>query len=180
MDFKLIPRPAPTSAFQGYVLNATDNKAIPDAVVTFYNELTRDWGSATTDQDGSYKISVHAGYYSVRIWAPHHFDGVANLEIGQKETQRQDFVLEPGEKRYGYWGHGGYAVADKAASPGPPSSEQRAEGPPMPSQGQRAYVGAGGGLGPYQEVSAGGKSPGFEGLLVGLALIGVAFGRRWL
>lgn len=181
-DFALLARPRAQSEFVGYVLNATGGQAIEGATVTFFNELTRDWGTATTDADGSYKIQVHAGYYSIRIWAPHYFDGVANAEIGEKASQRVDFELTPGEKRYGYWSHGGYPVAamDSRDSSGPSPMDAGSEGPPMPEDGQNVYEGSGGGLGPYKAPQeAGGSAPAL-GLLVALVagLAALALRRR--
>lgn len=177
-DAKLAARPAATSVFQGYLLDAATGKGIADAVVTFYNEETRDWGSATTDADGSYKISVHAGYYTVRAWAEHHFDAVANPEIAEKATQRLDLTLVHGEKRYGY----AYPVmmtADGGAGGAPMRSgatqaPEASTGPAMPSDGQRVYEGKGGGLGPYHAAPpASGKAP--IAPVAGLAGLAIAF-----
>jgi protocatechuate 3,4-dioxygenase beta subunit len=166
-DAKLMPRPKPQSEFKGYVLNASNNQPIASAVVTFYNELTRDWGSATTDEHGSYKIRVHAGYYSIRVWAEGYFDGVANAEVGDKKSERLDLVLQPGQKRYGYWAHGAYSVAEQSAGGPGASGPTSSDGPPMPVEGQRAYEGAGGGLGPYRPASgASGNASAPAGLVV--------------
>lgn len=188
LDFQLVQRPAPDAVFQGYVVNASNQKAIAGATVTFYNELTRDWGSAITDEDGSYKILVHAGYYTVRAYAEHYFDGVLNAEIGRGDEQRLDVPLTPGEKRYGYYGPV-YAVADRGdAQSGAPSKEGSAVGAPAPVppgafpppqgaspsptvEGQEAYFGSGGGLGPYrpgENGGAGAPGPAFAALIVGL------------
>jgi|GEM_PF-3301444 len=179
-DFKLLPRPAAKSEFKGYVLNESSGKAIPNATVTFYNEITRDWGSAMTDADGSYKISVHAGYYSIRVWAPHYYDGVLNAEIAEKQSQRLDFKLAPGEKRYGYWAYGGYQVKAAMAEGGADASgaptQQGLDAAPVPTEGQKVYEGSGGGLGPYHEAQ-GGKSPSV-GLFVALAAVFAAFAWR--
>lgn len=185
-DAKLSRRAAPTSTFQGYVLNASSNQGIEGASVTFFNEATRDWGQATTDKDGSYKILVHAGYYSIRVYAPHYFDGVVNAEVEDDEVFRLDAKLTPGEKRYGYWMRGGYAVADAEASSGPDKAggappPSAPEAPPEPSEGNKAYVGAEGGLGPYKPApqgaaDAGGAAPGLAPLLAFAVL--AAFGLR--
>lgn len=193
-DVALKARPAPSSEFKGYVLNATSGDVIEGVSVTFFNEQTRDWGSATTGEDGSYKIKVHAGYYSIRVYKEGYFDGVANAEIAADESIRlPDFELTPGQKRYGYWGCCAYAVMDGDAradyGPGapPPMSGPgaRSESPPVPSEGKEAYVGAEGNLGeytPYEESSqrAGGKSPGIEIPLVvaTAALVGLLRRRR--
>lgn len=190
LDFKLVQRPAPEAVFKGYVVNASNEKAVPGATVTFYNELTRDWGSAVTDEDGSYKILVHAGYYTVRAYAEHYFDGVLNTEIDNDQEKRLDVRLTPGEKRYGYYGPV-YAVADQGAPGGAPAKEGPAVGAPPPApppgtppptqrsaagpsaEGQQAYFGSGGGLGPYNPAEggdgAGAPGPGLAALLVGLA-----------
>lgn len=173
-DFDLKARPRATSEFKGYILNGTQKEPIPSAVVTFYNEETKDWGSATSDGNGSFKIAVHPGYYSVRIWADGFFDGVANLEIGSKESKRVDFELTPGQKRYGRWAYGGYdvAVAHSASPEGRAAAAP--EGPPMPTEGQNVYSGEGGGLGPYQPLSSGGKAPGVGVVVLGMTMVAIA------
>lgn len=177
-DVKLRARPAAQSTFQGWIVDAQTEKGIANAVVTFYNEDTRDWGSATTDADGSYKIKVHAGYYSVRVWAEHYFDAVANPEIGERTTQTLTLRLEPGEKRYGGWGCCAYAVADSMHAEGGAPGSRESQGAPVPVDGQKAYEGAAGGLGPYQAVPPKGSAPGAAAMLAICALVLVAFVRR--
>ncbi|HEX9816227.1 MAG TPA: carboxypeptidase regulatory-like domain-containing protein [Candidatus Thermoplasmatota archaeon] len=210
LEFKLIPRPVPDAVFQGYVVNKTSEKGVPGAYVSFYNELTRDYGQAVTDQDGSYKITVHGGYYTVRASAQGFFDVVQNADIRSDETKRLDLLASPGERNYGYCcytyashgsdgyavkessmgpsGGGGYATASaQPMAPAPAmgvASDQdsaRAAGAPS-SGGQQAYVGEGGGLGPYSpagEQEPGGKAPGAGiAVLVIAALAAVFLGRR--
>ncbi len=53
------------------------------------------------------------------------------------------------------------------------------DGPPMPAEGDQAFHGSAGGLGPYHaESSDGANAPGFEFLLATLAAGAVAFIRR--
>lgn len=177
LNAALVPRPSPSSTFEGYVLDAQTGDAIEGAAVSFYNEVTRDWGDATTDADGSYSIDVYAGYYSVRVWAPGHFDGVATLEIDDGQTKRADFELEVGQKRYGHWARGGYDVAvAESGSGGTGAGADANQGPPRPSDGQRAFAGSGGGLGPYRaplsDVDADGQAPGV-GVVFALGLMGL-------
>lgn len=183
--FKLKPRPERSSLFEGYVLNGTTGKAVAGAQVTFYNEATSDWGSATTDDNGSFRIKVHAGYYTIRAWAEGFFDAVLNAEIEAKETQRLDLQMEAGEKRYGYYGPLAYAHMDYAVAGAPegPSPSQRmgasdsASGTPVPTptEGEHIYAGEKGGLGPYRAQSAGGSAPSPMLFLVALG-VGLAFG----
>lgn len=175
-EIQLVSRPAPDAEFKGYVLDASTGKGILGAMVTFHNEATYEWGSATTDADGSYKINVHGGYYSVRVWKEAYFDGVANAEINDHQTKRLDFQLTPGQKRYGHyygWAPGAYAVREQSASPGaPPSSD--AQGPPIPAQGDQRYEGGPGGLGPFHPADVeGGNAPAPLFPLATLALVGL-------
>lgn len=182
VPFALVRRPDATSAFKGYVVDAATQKGIGGATVTFYNELTRDWGSATTDADGSYRIEVHAGYYTVRAWAEHHFDAVANAEIDEKETKRLDLNAEPGEKRYGYGGV--YMTEDSAyvggTSGDPAAAPTAAPGPAYPHQGVQVYQGEGGGLGPYraQGFGSNANAPAPMGALTFAVALAVALLRR--
>lgn len=205
MEFKLIPRPVPDAVFQGYVVNKTSQQGVPGAYVSFYNELTRDYGQATTDEDGSFKIKVHGGYYTVRASAQDYFDVVQNAEIESGETKRLDLFASPGQRNYGYCcytyashdgyatkgssmspsGGAGYASAQPMAAPamgGVASDEGSARAAGAPSGGQQAYVGEGGGLGPYSpatEQEPGGRAPGAGlGIIVIAALAAVFLGRR--
>lgn len=158
LDFNLRARPPPSGTFQGYVLNGSSGTGVPNAVVTFHNEATQDWGTARTDEHGSYRIQVHAGYYSIRVWAEGYYDDVANADIDAKNPQRLDFKLSPGHKRHGGWAMGGYAVAE--ATPGPRAEPtMMAGGPPRPASGEEAYHGEPGGMGPYRPSSAGHSVP---------------------
>ncbi|MBI2077053.1 MAG: carboxypeptidase regulatory-like domain-containing protein [Euryarchaeota archaeon] len=190
LDLDLEPRPAPSATFKGYVVNQTSQKGVAGVSVNFYNERTHDYGSAVTDEYGSYQIKVHGGYYTVRAYAAGFFDAVVNAEIGDKAEARLDLFLTPGERKYGggcCWAYaesakGGAPYATTAATSGP-----RSTAPPAPmaagggdgasldasSQGgQQSYLGSGGGLGPYKPAShdSGGTSPG-PGLLVPLVVV---------
>lgn len=196
VEFKLIPRPLPDAVFQGYVVNKTSQKGVPGAYVSFHNELTRDYGQAITDEDGSYKIQVHGGYYTVRVSAQGFFDVAQNADIKSGETKRLDLFASPGERSYGYCcyayhgdyaakdgmvvshqGGGGYATASTAPMAPQPmgaSSDQGAAraGAEASSDGRQAYLGEGGGLGPYSpadEHEPGGNAPG-----AGVAVILIA------
>ncbi|HLE46808.1 MAG TPA: carboxypeptidase regulatory-like domain-containing protein [Candidatus Thermoplasmatota archaeon] len=198
LDVDLEPRPAPSSTFKGYVVNQTSQKGVAGVAVSFYNERTHDYGSAVTDEYGSYQIKIHGGYYTVRAYAAGFFDAVVNAEIGDKDEARLDLFLTPGERKYGggcCWayaesGKGGAPYATTAASSGPrstappaamasgggdgASTDASAEG------GQQSYLGSGGGLGPYKPASQdpGGSSPAPGILVLALVALGVAWARR--
>ncbi|HLE47859.1 MAG TPA: carboxypeptidase regulatory-like domain-containing protein, partial [Candidatus Thermoplasmatota archaeon] len=204
LDFKLEPRPAPSATFKGYVVNASSQKAVAEATVTFFNERTNDYGSAITDAEGSYTIKVHGGYYTVRVYAAGYFDGVVNAEIGDKDEQRLDIFLTPGERKYGggccyavsadggapYKGSSGATSARASAGPQPAGAPPSAMGAPSSEDadmasdsqdGQQSYLGTGGGLGPYKPASNdGGASPasGLLTLLLVAAFVAFALRRR--
>jgi protocatechuate 3,4-dioxygenase beta subunit len=197
LEFKLIPRPVPDAVFQGYVVNQSSDKGVPHAQVSFYNELTRDYGQAVTDEDGSYKIKVHGGYYTIRVYVEHYFDVAQNAEIKSGETQRLDLFATPGERTSGYCCYQTYASADGYATKEMTHSASGGMGAPamapvMSSSasydessaragadasggGRQAYLGEGGGLGPYSpagESDPGGKAPGASLVVVLVAALG--------
>lgn len=201
LDFKLLARPLPDATFQGYVVNASSEEAVPGATVSFYNELTRDWGQAVTDENGSYKIRVHGGYYTVRAYADGYFDAALNPEIESGETQRLDILMEPGEKRYGYccvaYASESGAKGGPSGAPAPMATTAPAGGPGMGAapraegqgdaaaagspDGNEAYFGSGGGLGRYSgpERGSGAGAPGATVAVVALAAgLAVALWRR--
>lgn len=183
VDADLIRFPKPDATFTGWVVNASSQKGVEGATVTFYNERTRDWGQAVTDANGSYKIEVHAGYYTVRAYADGYFDGVLNDEIEAGATQKLNVVLEPGQKRWGYYCCYGYgapmaaeAGADQAARSGGFQGEARdADAGSSTPDGAQMYHGESGGLGPYDPAAdldqAGGGAPGFGPLVAALAAL---------
>jgi protocatechuate 3,4-dioxygenase beta subunit len=195
--FKLQARPDPNAELKGYAVNQSSGKGVANVTMNFFNEFTRDWGTATTDQDGSFKIKVHEGYYTIRASAEHFFDGALNTQVKAGESKRIDVQLVPGEKRYGYCCYmmGGAMMGDRAMAASEPSMAPhgKSSGPqPMGAaaasstvaaggSAQQMYKGEGGGLGPYQPVSGnpgGGKAPGAPvGLLVA-ALVGTVLVRR--
>ena len=208
IEFKLLPRPVPDAVFQGYVVNKTSEQGVPGAYVSFYNELTRDYGQAITDQDGSYKIKVHGGYYTIRVSTQGYFDVAQNADIKSGETKRVDLFASPGQRSYGYCcytyagsdgvmvketsahagGGAGYATASAQPMGAPAmdgSSEQGAAraGADASAGGRQAYVGEGGGLGPYspagEDQPTGGRAPG-PGIAVILiaGLAALVLGRR--
>lgn len=180
-DADLTRFPKPDATFTGWVVNASSQTGIEGAVVTFYNERTRDWGQATTDANGSYKIQVHAGYYTVRAYADGYFDAVLNADIGQDTTKKLNVAMEPGQKRWGY--HCCYGLAEPVAYESADGATARAGGfeggsqdagasSPSPD-GAQMYSGEGGGLGPYDPAAdldnEGGGAPGFGSLVAALA-----------
>lgn len=192
LDLKLTPRPTPDATFLGYVVNSSSQKAVPGATVTFFNEFTRDWGQATTDENGGYKIRVHAGYYTVRVYAEHYYDTVVNAEIRGGEDQRLDLQVVPGEKAYGYgmvYGRystgamedGGKGGAPMMGAPMPRSTSASSAASGSES-GQAVYEGeADSGLGEYRPYAGSkGTSPAPVGLLVlaSLGAIALALRRR--
>lgn len=193
LDAKLTPRPTPDATFIGYVVNSTSQKAVPNAQVTFYNEFTRDWGQATTDEQGGYKIRVHAGYYTVRVYAEHYYDAVLNAEIRGGDERRLDIFVVQGERSYGgcCYAYGGYASMSEdsyggsgAKSSGVPMAPQEYRtsggsstgGAGVQTTGQASYQGEASGLGEYSpnQVKSKGTSPTPVGLVVLAALGAVA------
>lgn len=101
IDVKLEPKPQPKVVLQGYVVDPETKKGVPDAQVSVWNQDTGDWGSATTDTTGSYKIMVRPGHYTANVWANGHLPGAATFVIGEDETlKRVDVQAPKGETRW--------------------------------------------------------------------------------
>lgn len=198
-DVRLRSRPAPDAEVSGYVIDAETGQAIPGAQVSFSNQDTYGWGSATTDQDGSYRLRLRSGYHTVSVWAEGHlgWQGVVDVPKGDSPF---DVTIQPGEEAYccsygPYYGGVAYAEASDTKAAGAPggmvatsTSAPRAAGAPMDdgvSQGNgEQYEDLGGGLGPYdaesrrallEEPSNG--SPGV-GLVALLAAVGAVLALR--
>lgn len=100
-DVKLQPKPAPSLVVIGYAVDPESQTGIPNAQVSFWNQDTGDWGSATTDSTGSYRILVRAGHYQVTGWADGYLGGAAMLDVaeGAAET-RFDLAMPKGTTKY--------------------------------------------------------------------------------
>lgn len=96
----LDPKPQPTIALIGYVVDPTTKKAVSGAHVSVWNQETGDWGEATTDATGSYKILVRAGHYTANVWKEGHLGGSQSFVLDDDLTQRQDLILPKGEARW--------------------------------------------------------------------------------
>ena len=100
-DLKLEAKPAPTIVLQGYVVDPDAKKGVPGAQVNVWNQDTGDWGHATTDATGSYKILVRPGHYTMSSWAEGHLPGAAVFVIGEDEKLKRVDVESPeGQTRY--------------------------------------------------------------------------------
>ena len=102
LDVKLEAKPEPTVVLQGYVVDPVAKKGVADATVSVWNQDTGDWGSATTDATGSYKILVRPGHYTATSWAQGHLPGATSFVIAEGEAhKRVDLQSPEGEARYG-------------------------------------------------------------------------------
>lgn len=195
-DIRLRSRPATDAEVSGYVVDADTGKAIPGAQVSFSNQDTYGWGSATTDQDGSYRLKLRAGYHSVSVWAEGHlrWEGVLDVPKGDSPF---DVTIQPGQEAYccpGPYYYGGGGVAYAEASDGGKAYTGTATPAPMAggaSQGAsldqasrggsgEQYEDLGGGLGPYdpakreallEDPSNGSPGPGILALLAAVGAV---------
>lgn len=155
LQVDLRQKPGPDAAISGYVVDGEKEVAIPGARVSFTNQENYAYGSASTDDDGSFKIRLRSGYHDVSVWADGYlpWQGVVYVDKGGETPF--DIVLTPGEARYG--GHGGccyshaeVAYDDMGSADGMAMAEPS---PPMESSGGTSegsdYEDLGGGLGPY-------------------------------
>lgn len=101
IDVRLEPKPDPTVVLVGYVVDPDAQKGIPGASVSVWNQDTGDWGSAMTDETGSYKILVRPGHYQINAWAERHLGAAKIFVIAPDETaKRVDVELPAGETKY--------------------------------------------------------------------------------
>ena len=203
VDAKMRSRPAPDAEVSGYVIDAESGKAIPGASISFSNQDTYGYGTATTDGDGSYRLRLRSGYHQVTVWAEGHlrWEGFVDVPKGDMPF---DVEVQPGTESYGYCcpHYGGVAYAEDAAvkssgsgvasmtatgtsAPGAPNAAPQADsasGAGSGSQGEQ-YEDLGGGLGPYDpakrsdELEEANGAPGL-GLLAALAAIGAVLALR--
>lgn len=157
IDVALQSRPSPDATVSGYLVDVETGQAIPDASISFSNQETYAWGSATTDSDGSFKIRLRSGYHSVYVYAPGHFswEGVLQVPAGSTDF---DVLLTPGEESHGGGCCYAYAMDSKsgvaesapAAAAGSAVNAPRASADGDDAMSEEAvYQDLGGGLGPY-------------------------------
>lgn len=181
----LQPEPEPDTQIEGWVTNASSGEPIPNASLHVVNEETNEWGRAETGDDGSFRIAVNEGYYTVRVRAEGYFANATNLEVDD-DGERITLELTPGQSRERgccYVAHDG-AIEEEAAASGT-SREASADAGGSTSSGEETYQGGPGELGPppssaSQQPTALQNVPtlgvlGLAGLLAGAA---VAVGRR--
>lgn len=182
LTVKLERKPAPTVALTGYVLDPEAKAGIPGAQVSIWNQDTGDWGSATTDATGSYKLLVRPGHYTMNAYAPGHLAGVETFTIAEGENaKRADIPMPKGEtkwapcdecyERYAYdtaaatspesatvssTRTGAAIPQDGYAASDGSSGMEASSMPSLDKSGTRAsvYEGSGGGLPPYSEAEA--------------------------
>lgn len=193
LDIRLPSRPAPDATVSGYLVDAETGKAIPGASISFSNQETYAYGSATTDSDGSYSLRLRSGYHSVWVYANGYLSWEGVLQV-PKGSMPYDVEMTPGQEA-----NGGcciaYALDGKAAPPmaaaesgmaGSASTMSVASRDSAAGGGGEQYEDLGGGLGPYdaheradalanddqpsQEPASGRGSPGAGLLLTGLAV----------
>lgn len=191
IDVRVRARPAPDAEVSGYVLDAESGQAIPGAQISFSNQDSYGWGSATTDEDGSYRLRLRSGYHTVSVWAEGHlrWEGVVDIPKGDTPF---DVTIVPGQESYGYCcyayasdgvkSEAGYGVA--TASPAPMSAGDGDRASVEGSSAGSQYEDLGGGLGPYDasqrqnELSSPSDGAPGLGLLALLAALGAVFAVR--
>ncbi len=163
--------PEPAAVLEGYVVNASSGDPIAGARLQVRNLDTAGWGTARTDEDGSYRIRVHPGTHQVRAYGSGFLPWQGMVEVPHPDERPGprpfDVELTPGEPRYGrvccmdvvYAREPAYAGGD--ASPGPDGGSQdvvREDGAGSndgtlddgsAGAGDTRYADLGGGLGDY-------------------------------
>lgn len=99
-DLRLEPKPKPTVALVGYVVDPDAKTGVANARVNVWNHQTGDWGEAITDSTGSFKIMVSPGQYSGNAWKEGYLSGTQTFEVDEGATERVDILLPKGVTRY--------------------------------------------------------------------------------
>lgn len=155
LDVALPSRPSPDATVSGYLVDVETGKAVPNGQISFSNQETYAYGYATTDGDGSFKISLRSGYHSVSVYTLGYlsWEGVLQVKVGSNDF---DVSLTPGQESYGggccyaYDGMEKTVASDAVGAPPMASlgtSEAGGDEDADPQQVQ--YQDLGGGLGPY-------------------------------
>lgn len=100
VDVKLVPKPKPSVALVGYVVDPETKKAVPGATVNVWNMDAGDWGSATTDATGSFRILVRPGQFQANAWKEGYLGGSQTFEVEDAATQRIDVLLPSGTQKW--------------------------------------------------------------------------------
>lgn len=156
----LRPAPARSATLRGWILNASSQEGIEGATLGVRNEVTGERGWATTDGDGSFRVNVTPGYYTLRTPVRQHrdafFPAVRNVEVGPDETRTVALNLTPGTPRDRCCVvYGAVAVEDGASASG---GQAGASGGAAPDGG--TVRGSGGDLGPYDPSKLGSSQAG--------------------
>ncbi|MHB1262179.1 MAG: carboxypeptidase-like regulatory domain-containing protein [Thermoplasmatota archaeon] len=159
IDIALASRPSPDATVSGYLVDLETGKAVSNGQISFSNQETYAWGSATTDSDGSFKIRLRSGYHTVSVYANGYlsWEGVLQVKAGSSDF---DVQLTPGQESYGggccYYAMEGKAVAADMAAPTAAGGSGMASAAATSTDDGSAessqaldYEDLGGGLGPY-------------------------------
>jgi protocatechuate 3,4-dioxygenase beta subunit len=162
INIRLQQRPEPDAIVSGYVLN-NESTPVTSGQINFNRVDGYGYAWADLDNNGSYKLAVQSGYYSVSVSADGYFRWEGNLEIKANSDTPFDVVLTEGKGSYGYCCYSyGYAedVAYESASPSyatavarPDSGVASVSASSAPSQqsgGDEGFENLGG-LGPYDK-----------------------------
>ncbi len=148
-------RAEPDAVVSGYLVDAETGKAVPQAQISFSNQDNYGWGSASTDQDGSYRIRLRSGYHMVSVWAEGFLPWEGVLQVPAGEETPFDVSLTPGQEAYGFCCpvYRGYAedsgVAHAATGAPAPTATMAPETADTGDSGDATYEDLNGGLGPY-------------------------------
>lgn len=194
LSVELEPKPEARVRIVGYVLNASSREAIAGAWLNVRNEDTGDWGSAQTDEHGSFVILGREGVHTVQAYAERFFGNALVVRVQGPET-RVDLALEPGSPK-GYCcayltsnraaGAEG-APAPAPAAPGGPEAQDAARTggvQPIRGEGAASYEASAEGLGPYRPVGSDGRpalqtpGPGLAFVVAGAAGAALLFPGR--
>lgn len=197
LDIELVPEREPTTTIVGYVVDSQTDEGVAGVEVHLQNHETGGWGSATTDENGSFRFETHAGYHTLGFYGDGYLPNGVNTVAPESGTHRVDIEATEGDwVEAGWWrpgdhdGHddGYYPMAKGGTAMEEASSDSAMSGESMdrssmgaPSSGNGGLQGGPGGLGPYSGPLENEEAPAPGMLIVLLTLaaaIGVAVRRR--
>ncbi|MHB8584468.1 MAG: carboxypeptidase regulatory-like domain-containing protein [Thermoplasmatota archaeon] len=141
-------RPDPTQAIEGYVIDETTGRPMPNVSVTLSNEDSGLYAGGAADANGSYRIMTFPGHLVLSAWWAGRQNATTFVLDSTSSVVRLDLILPPGGTHFMYYSpccHGEVMAPGVAASgpatfaPAAPGSVQ--DGASVPLAGSTANAG---------------------------------------
>lgn len=97
------PVRAPDAWLGGWAIGHHHGGPIGNATIRFYSWDFAAWGEASTDRDGSYRVRLPNGYYTVRACADGYFETARTVQVRAGEEATLPLLVAEGSRpRWGY------------------------------------------------------------------------------